>query len=220
MNLDPDRNVTLHGERELLERAGHLFAGAREEFVCAAADLHTWAMPGMRQRVVSARRASQPAVHKLFGAGVLDDEESERHLVAVAERGVAVRICATALAHETIIIDRRVAILAGRPVRGVRDYTVVRSPDVLNGVISLFWATWETATDLGDLRRAGSFTLDEQDRRILRALGGGLEDEAAARRLGLSLRTYRRRVAEVMAALGASSRFQAGVRARELGLGG
>jgi DNA-binding NarL/FixJ family response regulator len=34
----------------------------------------------------------------------------------------------------------------------------------------------------------------------------------------LSLRTYRRRVAELMAALGATSRFQAGALANELGL--
>ncbi len=38
------------------------------------------------------------------------------------------------------------------------------------------------------------------------------------RRLGTSLRTYRRRVAELMTALEAGSRFQAGVRAGELGL--
>jgi DNA-binding NarL/FixJ family response regulator len=51
-------------------------------------------------------------------------------------------------------------------------------------------------------------------------LGAGLKDETAARELGLSLRTYRRRVADLMAALGADSRFQAGLRARELGLTG
>ena len=38
-------------------------------------------------------------------------------------------------------------------------------------------------------------------REILRALGADLTDEAAARQLGTSLRTYRRRVAELMAAL-------------------
>ena len=53
---------------------------------------------------------------------------------------------------------------------------------------------------------------------LLDALASGAKDEAAARELGLSLRTYRRRVAELMAAVGASSRFQAGLRARELGL--
>ncbi|MFI2370416.1 hypothetical protein [Streptomyces sp. NPDC018833] len=34
--------------------------------------------------------------------------------------------------------------------------------------------------------------------------------------LGMSLRTYRRRVADVMTLPGATSRFQAGLRAREL----
>ena len=42
--------------------------------------------------------------------------------------------------------------------------------------------------------------------------------EPAARRLGTLLRTYRRRVAELMATLEAGSRFQAGIRAGELGL--
>lgn len=36
MSVDLEQNVTLRGERELVERAGHLFAGAQEEFVCAA----------------------------------------------------------------------------------------------------------------------------------------------------------------------------------------
>ncbi|KQX78821.1 hypothetical protein ASD51_18650 [Streptomyces sp. Root55] len=53
---------------------------------------------------------------------------------------------------------------------------------------------------------------------ILDALGSGLTDASAARRLGVSLRTYRRRVAELMAVLEAGSRFRAGLRARELGL--
>ncbi len=53
---------------------------------------------------------------------------------------------------------------------------------------------------------------------VVEALGGGATDAAAARALGMSVRTYRRRVAEPMPAPGASSRFQAGVRARDLGL--
>ncbi len=48
-----------------------------------------------------------------------------------------------------------------------------------------------------------------------RMLSAGHTDEAASRQLGVSLRTYRRRVAELMAMLDATSRFQAGIRARE-----
>ena len=54
----------------------------------------------------------------------------------------------------------------------------------------------------------------------LRMLTTGLTDEAAARRMGLSSRTYRRRVAETMRLLESESRFQAGVRAGSLGLSG
>jgi DNA-binding NarL/FixJ family response regulator len=46
----------------------------------------------------------------------------------------------------------------------------------------------------------------------------GVTDQSAARQLGLSLRTYRRRVADLLAELDADSRFQAGLRAGELGI--
>lgn len=43
----------------------------------------------------------------------------------------------------------------------------------------------------------------------------GLTDEVAARRLGISLRTARRMMARIMERLGAHSRFEAGLRAKE-----
>ncbi|GAA3076525.1 helix-turn-helix transcriptional regulator [Streptosporangium carneum] len=222
MTVDPDRNVTLRGEQELAERAGHLFLGAEREFVCAAGDLRTWAMPGMRARIVEARRrtATPLTVRKLFNPQVLGDERAERHLFEVADRGAHVRICTTGLPYETIVIDDRVAILAGPPVRGERAYTVVRSPDVVRSVSSLFRATWDAATELAEFRRVRPPVLGQESLRILAMLGAGHKDEAAARELGLSLRTYRRRVAELMRLLDARSRFEAGLRARELGLTG
>lgn len=220
MTLDLDRNVTLRGERELIERAGRLFAEAREEFVCAATDTNTWALPGAREKIVAARHRTAPdlPVYKLYNPQALAGEEAERHLIEVARHGVKIRICAAALPHETIIVDRRIAVLAGPPVQGVRTYTVVRSPDVIKSVSSLYWATWDAAADLAEYRRSRPPLLSDQSRHILRLLGDGLKDEAAARRLGLSLRTYRRRVAEILTLLDADSRFQAGLRAREFGL--
>jgi DNA-binding NarL/FixJ family response regulator len=85
-------------------------------------------------------------------------------------------------------------------------------------VYSLFGAAWDAAIDLGAYLNGEVPELAPEAREILRTLGAGLTDEAAARRLGTSLRTYRRRVADLMAALDAGSRFQAGVRAGELGL--
>ena len=54
--------------------------------------------------------------------------------------------------------------------------------------------------------------------KVIGLLGTGLTDDVAACRLGVSVRTYRRYVADVLQKLGAESRFEAGVRAATLGL--
>jgi DNA-binding NarL/FixJ family response regulator len=95
---------------------------------------------------------------------------------------------------------------------------VTTSQILVDGVHSLFRAVWDAAVDLETYLRGDVPHLDARGRMILEALGWGLTDESAAKRLGVSLRTYRRRVAELMAELEADSRFQAGLRAGELGL--
>jgi DNA-binding NarL/FixJ family response regulator len=49
-------------------------------------------------------------------------------------------------------------------------------------------------------------------------MAGGAKDELIARRLGISLRTCRRYIADLTKDLGAQSRFQAGVLAAQRGL--
>ena len=211
---------TVRGDAELMARAGHLFDAVHEEFVLAVRDMATWSRPETRSAI--ARRVLSPGksgltVRKLMSPLVLADEAQRAHLRRDTA-GTQVRISSAPLPHETIIMDRRVAILAGQPSPLGREYTVTTSPTLVGGVYSLFTAAWEAATDLDVYLRGEVPELAPEAREILRALGTGLTDEAAARRLGTSLRTYRRRVAELMAALEAGSRFQAGVRAGELGL--
>jgi DNA-binding NarL/FixJ family response regulator len=213
---------TVRGDAEFIARAGHLFDAVHEEFVCAARDLATWSQPEARSAVARRVRAHGPdagfAVRKLMSPRVLADEAQRAHLLRLGAAGSQVRISSAPLPHETIILDRRVAILAGQPSPLGREYTVTTSPAVVGGVYSLFTAAWEAAIDLGAYLRGEVPELTAEAREILQALGAGLTDEAAARRLGTSLRTYRRRVAELMTALEAGSRFQAGMRAGELGL--
>jgi DNA-binding NarL/FixJ family response regulator len=59
--------------------------------------------------------------------------------------------------------------------------------------------------------------LSPTDRHLLRLLADGLTDEAAAKRLGISARTVRRIMADLMDRLGAESRFEAGVEAARRG---
>ncbi|MEU1230916.1 helix-turn-helix transcriptional regulator [Streptomyces sp. NPDC005828] len=207
--------VTLLGEAELVRRAGALFAGVRREFLCAAGEPETWSAAAR-----SARRRPVPGlvVRKLYGPGVFRGSGGEELLTRLAEAGAEIRISPASPAHEAIVVDRRLAVLAGpRSAAGEpRPYSVVQEPDVVAGVRALFETAWETATDLAAYRRTPFPRLDEAERAVLRSLAAGHTDETASRLLGVSLRTYRRRVATLMTALGARSRFQAGLRAREI----
>lgn len=212
---------SVRGDAELTARAGHLFESARTEFLCAARDLKTWSHPGARAAVRNRMRAADDAAfvpRKLLSPVALADEEARAHLRLVRSQGALVRISRSPLPHETILIDRRVMILAGRETPIGREYTVTTSQILVDGVHSLFRAIWDTAVDLETYLHSEVPHLDADGRRILEALGSGLTDASAAKRLGVSLRTYRRRVAELMAGLEADSRFQAGLRAGELGL--
>jgi hypothetical protein len=205
--------VVVRGEQELFDRAGHLFADVTE-MACAASDLFTWSVA--RRRPVTPTQALDKRIRKLYRPGVLLDPESAGHLREVRLLGADIRIAQGEI-NETIIFDGRIAILAGDRTAGVRSYSVISNPETVHGVLSLFEAAWRASTELAvyDAR------LDEIRQlapRILELLASGCKDETAARTLGLGLRTYRRRVAELMTALDASSRFQAGVRARELGV--
>jgi DNA-binding NarL/FixJ family response regulator len=217
-----DSAVEIRGEAELRLRTAPIYATARTEMSCVSPDLRTWA-------VLHESTAGAPAVpswvprvpggftvRKLYSPAVLVDPRAEPLVRRLESLGATIRISTAALP-ETILIDRRVVIMAGDPDERPRRYRVVSAPEVVQSVCALFDATWRTAIDRSvyEASLTGLRTLAPS---LLDALASGQKDEAAARALGMSLRTYRRRVAELMAAVGATSRFQAGLRARDLGL--
>ncbi|AUI64011.1 response regulator transcription factor [Amycolatopsis sp. BJA-103] len=213
-----DAVTVVHGEEELFRRVGHLFSTVTD-LACAANDLATWVADRRSEELTAAaeRRTGDLRIRKIYRAGLLLDSVSAQELARIRDRfGAQIRISAEDV-NETIIMDGRLVILAGDLIAGRRGYSVITQPETVQGVMSLFETAWRSATDLAvydarvsEIRRLAPAVLD--------LLGSGVKDEAAARTLGLGVRTYRRRVAELMAALGAESRFQAGVRARELGL--
>lgn len=92
---------------------------------------------------------------------------------------------------------------------------LVRQPALVGALGLLFEAYWDQAAALPDL----DVRLPRVDVRgsLLRQLASGAKDEQIARTLGLSLRTVRRRVAELLIELGVDTRFQAGVEAARRG---
>lgn len=128
-----------------------------------------------------------------------------------AEAGESVRI----LAHvptRLAIMGASAAMIAER--FGVPDSRrlVLRQPSIITALTLMFEGLWEKAVPVPGLEGMHESRADEQ-RLLLSQLAGGAKDEQIARALDLSVRTVRRRVADLLDELGAGSRFQAGAEA-------
>ena len=93
------------------------------------------------------------------------------------------------------------------------DYVIIRDPMLIAAFTAMFDYAWELALPMPGIRPDIA-----EDRQLLTLLASGFKDEAIARYLGWGLRTVRRRVAKLMADLGADSRFQLGAAAQRRGL--
>lgn len=97
------------------------------------------------------------------------------------------------------------------PLGAVEQPTViVRQRGIVELAARYFAELWRRAVPVEEFDESpgtGERTL------LLEELASGAQDEQIARRLGVSLRTVRRRVADLLSELDASSRFEAGVEA-------
>lgn len=140
-------------------------------------------------------------------------------LERVLHRGAQVRVSLHPLPGFAVL-NRTVVILPAVH-RDASQSVLVREPHTVNSLRVLFDAVFSGAADWSIAMRFTSPDGGEEGETLLKVLelmGTGRTDEVAARELGMSVRTFRRHVSEVMQHLGASSRFQAGLRAAELGL--
>lgn len=87
----------------------------------------------------------------------------------------------------------------------------IRQRSVVAALTYWFEALWAKATPVPDFD-TGEARPDLR-RFLLEQLVAGSQDEVIARKLGISLRTVRRRIAALMTELGVDTRFQAGVEA-------
>lgn len=116
-----------------------------------------------------------------------------------------------------VVVDGRAALVCADAAVGRRASTI-RDPGVIETLRTLFVGIWRKSLAAGERPDSSDQSRKEMLRQILEWMRLGVTDEVAARELSVSVRTYRRYVAEMMSLLGADSRFQAGVRAAELGL--
>ncbi|MEU5418355.1 LuxR C-terminal-related transcriptional regulator [Streptomyces sp. NPDC020667] len=92
---------------------------------------------------------------------------------------------------------------------------LIHPSSLLRALSNVFESLWRLAVPVS---AAGIGTqIDARDRQILTLMASGATDDAIARHLGLGRRTVVRRVSVLLAKLGATTRFQAGVQAARRG---
>ncbi len=174
------------------------------------------------------RRASRPLSEALLERGVIvrtvyldsvcNDVDSRAHAQWLVDLGAQVRTVPS-LPLRMQILDRRTALVPIDPEDSAKGAVLLREPGAVTGLCDLFERVWQQATVFGSVPVATEPTLvSPQEEALLGLLAQGLTDEAAARRLGISLRTERRMITDLMQSFGATSRFQLGQQAAERGL--
>lgn len=115
-----------------------------------------------------------------------------------------------------LIGDDQVALIPAAITSHAIDTTfVIRRSPILAALVALFEAEWARATPV--LADPAGTAPDEETAMLLGMLAAGMTDESVARSLGWSVRTTQRRMHQLLASLGATTRFQAGVAAHDRG---
>lgn len=127
-----------------------------------------------------------------------------------------VRVTARPLS-DTLVVDGTSALVRATEQMGGHT-AVVNNVAAVRALEILFAGAWSRGRRLAEHLLMRQRLDTRLAREILLRLSEGKTDEAAARELDVSLRTYRRYVARFLREFDVDSRFQAGVRAAELGL--
>ncbi|MCH0538337.1 helix-turn-helix transcriptional regulator [Streptomyces sp. MUM 203J] len=106
-----------------------------------------------------------------------------------------------------IAFDRRLVFLPHTQAKG--GAAVIRDPSTVAFLCTAFDRSWQSGTPYSPALPDGEVREDIK-LAILAMLSEGMRDETIARRLGVSLRTCRKYIADLFELLGAESRFQAG----------
>ncbi len=223
-SLEDGRQYPIGVERmttqsEIQATMDELAAGARTEVISVLAgpapSAEILAASRQRDLTFAQRLVTTRILYPLDYAG-LPHVASYARALAVA--GAEVRF-ADRLPHRLLVFDRRVAVVPGPRTATGTGAVVVRQRVLARSLAHMAVAMFRTGRPLHEEHAGISEPLGPtaMDRRMLELMGSGLADGAIARRLGVTDRTFRRYVGSLLARLGASSRFDAGVKAVERG---
>lgn len=210
----------IEGPNEITRRVELLVASAEREIL--AFDAPPYVSPtstgSPSERDALARGVSIRAAYATEVLAIPERAETLREMVRLGEQAHVLPRVPTKL----IVVDRREAILplTGSDAGQRTTAAFVRRSGLSGALVELFEAHWAMSTPVFASTETPEPTDPEitpEDRALLQLLNAGLKDDAIARQLDLSQRTFRRRVAHLIQRLGATSRFQAGTQAMRRG---
>ncbi|MFC0625883.1 helix-turn-helix transcriptional regulator [Kribbella deserti] len=196
----------LDGRAEIRAELDLLDASCLTERMAMVADLppvRSHSVVGWRTRGVRARTIHQVAPLSGRAFGTDPDQEETRAFLAVSAT--------------MVIADRLTALVIQPPVEtdGALSWRgmLIEDTRLVGLLCEMYDGVWECSLPFGadETPQPRVEELTERQECIGRLLATGAKDEAIARRLGLSLRTVRAEISRLTEALGARSRFQAGV---------
>ncbi|MBS2548262.1 LuxR family transcriptional regulator [Catenulispora sp. NL8] len=182
-------------------------------------------MPGGAQSAASLN-ASRPLdaaalergvdVQTLYQESVRNDAATFAYAQWLTSQGG--QVCtAPLLPPRMAIVDRHTVLVPIDPADTKAGALCTSEPAIVASLIAVYRQAWATAVPLGADRTPGTDGLSRVEHDLLLLLAQGLTDDAAAKRLGLGLRTVSRQMTGLMERLGATSRFEAGLKAAQRG---
>ncbi|MFD4506310.1 response regulator transcription factor [Streptomyces sp. NPDC058457] len=212
---EPTRLIEVaSGEGAIAARLEEMYARAEHE-VCLF-DTPPYLAPPAPQVDSQADLLKRGIVSRgLYAASALEDPNALSRAWKMVELGEQARVLPSVPLKLLVVDGRRAMLPLTSSAAGGYCAVVVWHSAVTEALQKLFELAWQQATPLGRPEVNGELSADEQA--LTRLLAAGMKDEAVARHLGVSLRTLRRRVSDLQERLGASSRFQLGLRAAQRG---
>ncbi|MGH3157631.1 MAG: LuxR C-terminal-related transcriptional regulator [Streptosporangiaceae bacterium] len=213
----PEHLVAVVSDREeISELSASLINTARRDWMTLD-NLHT-EMPLTEDSAQPPLPAisGQVRCRSIYAASAMDDPAARRVIKTCADAGEQARLLPE-VPMKMKLADRTTAMLPLTPT-GMAGALVVRAPVIIAALRDYFELLWERATPLKPQRPASpEDRLPPAQQKVLEFMAEGLNDDAIARRTGLSTTTVRRHIAAILARLSVTSRFAAGAAAQRRG---
>ncbi|MEV6394012.1 helix-turn-helix transcriptional regulator [Streptomyces sp. NPDC051907] len=154
----------------------------------------------------------------------LEHPPTVSYLRELTAQGATIRV-AGSLSERILVYDRQTALVPVDPADTSRGALVTQQAGLVSNILALFEKIWDHATDLSaliapadaDAQPLSANGLTAIEQQVLEEMCRVAKDETGARNLDISVRTYRRHVADLLRVLDASSRPHAALLAREKG---